>query len=145
MQEAIYHGTRLIKCQEASRLVVPIGALYTPLKEKPDTPLLQYEPVTCKQPCRAVLNPYAYVGYERQSMIMLLTWEGRSILGRGSGSAHSAYLATRYLLTTKTLQMIRYRQSFIPQIRLSSIGYRARHLRPLYLSMWWTHAKRKIA
>ncbi len=44
--------------QEASRLVVPIGALYTPLKEKPDTPLLQFEPVTCKQPCRSVLNPY---------------------------------------------------------------------------------------
>lgn len=44
--------------QEASRLVVPIGALYTPLKEKPDTPLLQFEPVTCKQPCRSVLNPF---------------------------------------------------------------------------------------
>lgn len=44
--------------QEASRLVVPIGALYTPLKEKPETPLLQFEPVTCKQPCRAVLNPF---------------------------------------------------------------------------------------
>lgn len=46
--------------QEASRLVVPIGALYTPLKEKPDTPPLQFEPVTCKQPCRSVLNPYWY-------------------------------------------------------------------------------------
>ena len=45
--------------QEASRLVVPIGAIYTPLKEKPDTPLLQYEPVACKAPCRAVLNPFA--------------------------------------------------------------------------------------
>lgn len=44
--------------QEASRLVVPIGALYTPLKEKPDTPVLQFEPVICKQPCRSVLNPY---------------------------------------------------------------------------------------
>lgn len=51
----------LIISQEASRLVVPIGALYTPLKEKPDTPLLQYEPVTCKASCRAVLNPFAYV------------------------------------------------------------------------------------
>ena len=49
----------LIPFKEASRLVVPIGALYTPLKEKPDTPLLQYEPVTCKVPCRAVLNPFA--------------------------------------------------------------------------------------
>ncbi|KAK0270156.1 GTPase-activating protein S23 [Friedmanniomyces endolithicus] len=46
---------------EASRLVVPIGALYTPLKEKSDTPLLQYEPVTCKAPCRAVLNPFCQV------------------------------------------------------------------------------------
>ncbi|RDA91021.1 hypothetical protein CP533_2542 [Ophiocordyceps camponoti-saundersi (nom. inval.)] len=46
---------------EASRLVVPIGALYTPLKEKPDTPLLQFEPVTCKQPCRSVLNPFCQV------------------------------------------------------------------------------------
>ncbi|PBP22749.1 vWA-like protein [Diplocarpon rosae] len=46
---------------EASRLVVPIGALYTPLKEKPDTPLLQFEPVICKQPCRSVLNPYCQV------------------------------------------------------------------------------------
>ncbi|KAL4802681.1 hypothetical protein BDV18DRAFT_59561 [Aspergillus unguis] len=46
---------------EASRLVVPIGAIYTPLKERPDAPLLQYEPVTCKAPCRAVLNPYANV------------------------------------------------------------------------------------
>jgi protein transport protein SEC23 len=37
---------------------VPIGALYTPLKEKEESPLLQYEPVSCKQPCRAVLNPF---------------------------------------------------------------------------------------
>ena len=49
--------------KEASRLVVPIGALYTPLKEKPDTPLLQYEPVACKPPCRAVLNPFAYESF----------------------------------------------------------------------------------
>ena len=54
----------LMISQEASRLVVPIGALYTPLKEKPDTPLLQYEPVTCKAPCRAVLNPFAYASWK---------------------------------------------------------------------------------
>lgn len=46
---------------EASRLVVPIGALYTPLKEKTDTPLLQYEPVSCRAPCRCVLNPFCQV------------------------------------------------------------------------------------
>ncbi|KAI9885222.1 MAG: hypothetical protein M1823_002994 [Watsoniomyces obsoletus] len=46
---------------EASRLVVPIGALYTPLKERPELPWLQYEPVACKAPCRAILNPYCQV------------------------------------------------------------------------------------
>ncbi|KAF1940800.1 hypothetical protein EJ02DRAFT_512883 [Clathrospora elynae] len=46
---------------EASRLVVPIGALYTPLKEKADTPLLQYQPVVCRAPCKAVLNPACQV------------------------------------------------------------------------------------
>ncbi len=51
---------------------MPIGALYTPLKEKPDSRLLEYEPVTCKQPCRAVLNPYAYV-YLMQTAKMRLT------------------------------------------------------------------------
>lgn len=43
---------------EATRTVVPISALYTPLKEREDLPPVMYEPVTCKAPCRAVLNPY---------------------------------------------------------------------------------------
>ena len=58
--------------KEASRLVVPIGALYTPLKEKPDTPLLQYEPVTCKAPCRAVLNPFAYGPTAQPNKLLLI-------------------------------------------------------------------------
>ena len=53
---------------------MPIGALYTPLKEKPDTPLLQYEPVTCKAPCRAVLNPFAYDTVHRLYLCMKADW-----------------------------------------------------------------------
>lgn len=78
--------------QEASRLVVPIGAVYTPLKEKSDTPLLQYEPVTCKAPCKAVLNPYAYVSfrYHNQAGSGTLTVDVvMSMSELGSGSAHS--------------------------------------------------------
>ncbi|QDS76602.1 hypothetical protein FKW77_007590 [Venturia effusa] len=45
---------------EASRLVVPIGALYTPLKEN-ESALLHYEPVSCKAPCRGILNPFCQV------------------------------------------------------------------------------------
>lgn len=38
--------------------MVPISSLYTPLREKADLAVLQYEPVTCRAPCRAVLNPF---------------------------------------------------------------------------------------
>lgn len=43
---------------EATRLVVPVSCLFTPLKERPDLPPVQYEPVMCgRANCKAVLNP----------------------------------------------------------------------------------------
>lgn len=42
-------------------MVVPVAALITPLKERPDLPPIQYEPVLCSRAtCRAVLNPLWY-------------------------------------------------------------------------------------
>lgn len=46
---------------ESTRTVVPIAALYTPLKQRDDLPPVLYEPVTCKPPCRAILNPYCQI------------------------------------------------------------------------------------
>ncbi|KAK7048479.1 protein transport protein SEC23 [Favolaschia claudopus] len=46
---------------EATRTVVPISALYTPLKLREDLPPVLYEPVACKPPCRAILNPYCQI------------------------------------------------------------------------------------
>lgn len=46
---------------EATRTVVPISALYTPLKEREDLPPVMYEPVTCKGTCKAILNPYCQI------------------------------------------------------------------------------------
>ncbi|KAJ6524936.1 hypothetical protein B0H19DRAFT_1340023 [Mycena capillaripes] len=46
---------------EATRTVVPISALYTPLKPREDLPPVLYEPVACKPPCRAILNPYCQI------------------------------------------------------------------------------------
>lgn len=48
---------------EASKLVVPISCLYSPLKEHRDMTVLPYEPVVCKSPCRAILNPFCQVDY----------------------------------------------------------------------------------
>uniref|UniRef100_A0A1B6D2P7 Protein transport protein SEC23 n=1 Tax=Clastoptera arizonana TaxID=38151 RepID=A0A1B6D2P7_9HEMI len=49
---------------EATRLVVPVGCLYQPLKERPDLPPIQYDPVLCtRNTCRAILNPLCQVDY----------------------------------------------------------------------------------
>ncbi|KAJ8390778.1 hypothetical protein AAFF_G00099100 [Aldrovandia affinis] len=49
---------------EATRMVVPVAALFTPLKERPELPPIKYEPVLCSRAtCRAVLNPLCQVDY----------------------------------------------------------------------------------
>jgi len=49
---------------EATRMVVPLGVLYTPLKERPDLPPIQYDPVLCaRASCRAILNPMCQVDF----------------------------------------------------------------------------------
>ncbi|XP_072284650.1 protein transport protein Sec23A [Pyxicephalus adspersus] len=49
---------------EATRMVVPVASLFTPIKERPDLPPIQYEPVLCSRTtCRAVLNPLCQVDY----------------------------------------------------------------------------------
>ncbi|XP_053945747.1 protein transport protein Sec23A isoform X2 [Anastrepha ludens] len=49
---------------DAGRLVVPLACLYQPLKERPDLPPIQYEPVLCTRTnCRAILNPLCQVDY----------------------------------------------------------------------------------
>ena len=49
---------------EATRMVVPLGVLYTPLKERPDLPPIQYDPVLCaRSNCRAILNPMCQVDF----------------------------------------------------------------------------------
>ena len=47
---------------EATRNVIPLGALYTPLKARPDLPPLNYAPVLCQR-CQAVLNPFCQVDF----------------------------------------------------------------------------------
>ncbi|XP_050068801.1 protein transport protein Sec23A isoform X1 [Anopheles maculipalpis] len=49
---------------DSTRLVVPLGCLYQPLKERPDLPPILYDPVVCtRATCRAILNPLCQVDY----------------------------------------------------------------------------------
>ncbi|ORZ29506.1 hypothetical protein BCR44DRAFT_1449714 [Catenaria anguillulae PL171] len=45
---------------DAAKLVVPLAALYTPLKPRAQDPV-PYEPVVCRPPCKGVLNPYCQI------------------------------------------------------------------------------------
>jgi len=54
----VWPNTRL----EAAKCVLPLGALYTPLRAIADLPAVPYEPVRCKG-CAAALNPYARVDF----------------------------------------------------------------------------------
>ncbi|GLT89308.1 hypothetical protein SLE2022_072950 [Rubroshorea leprosula] len=48
--------------QEASKCVVPVSAIYTPIKSFPNMPVLPYVPLRCRN-CRSVLNPFAIVDF----------------------------------------------------------------------------------
>ena len=47
---------------DANKNVVPVGCLYTPLKEYDELNIAQYNPVICSGPqCKSILNPYCTI------------------------------------------------------------------------------------
>ncbi|PQQ09261.1 protein transport protein SEC23 [Prunus yedoensis var. nudiflora] len=48
--------------QESTNSVVPVSAIYTPIKPFPSMPVLPYAPSRCRT-CRSVLNPFSTVDY----------------------------------------------------------------------------------
>ena len=51
----------------AARVVVPVGCMYTPLKEIENMPLVNYMTVECK--CTTVLNPFCQVDFRYKTWI----------------------------------------------------------------------------
>ncbi|KAK7287290.1 hypothetical protein RIF29_00503 [Crotalaria pallida] len=47
---------------EAANAVVPVAAIYTPIKHFPSMPVLPYAPLRCRT-CRSVLNPFSIVDF----------------------------------------------------------------------------------
>lgn len=57
---------------EAAKIVLPLGVMFTPLKESLARPLppVNYEPVPCaRQSCRAILNPYCQVDFRSKMWV----------------------------------------------------------------------------
>lgn len=88
---------------EATRTVVPIAALYSPLRKREDLPPVLYEPVTCKPPCRAILNPYWYVLAQPYRLHHpSMDYTVRLMCEESYGFAHSASSEMRSHLITRT-------------------------------------------
>ncbi|XP_037804576.1 protein transport protein Sec23A-like isoform X1 [Penaeus monodon] len=55
---------------EATRMVVPVAAAFTPLKKRDDLPPICYEPLKCTQSqCGAILNPLCQVDYRSKMWV----------------------------------------------------------------------------
>ncbi|KAL2491402.1 Sec23/Sec24 protein transport family protein [Abeliophyllum distichum] len=59
---------------DAANCVIPISAIYTPLKPlPPTTPLLPYSPLRCRN-CRSVINPFAIVDFSSVNKIWICSF-----------------------------------------------------------------------
>ncbi|KAG2394020.1 hypothetical protein C9374_003784 [Naegleria lovaniensis] len=93
---------------DQSRCIVPVGSLYTPLKEIPNLVTLPYEPVVCKT-CRGILNPFAKVDYRTKSWVCPLCMDMNMFPQAYSGitetqppaELHTAFTTIEYKLVHK--------------------------------------------
>lgn len=93
---------------DQSRCIVPVGSLYTPLKEIPNLITLPYEPVVCKT-CRGILNPFAKVDYRTKSWVCPLCMDMNMFPQAYSGitetqppaELHTAFTTIEYKLVHK--------------------------------------------
>jgi len=115
MQENI-NGTRMSwnvwpsSRLDATRIIVPLGCLYTPMKATEGLQLVEYEPVYCKtRDCGAVLNPHCMVDHHTK------TWTCPFCLTRNQFPQHYAEHITETVLPAELLQMCSTIEYIIPQ------------------------------
>eukprot|EP00051_Salpingoeca_urceolata_P027681 m.482747 g.482747 ORF g.482747 m.482747 type:complete len:780 (+) comp22653_c0_seq1:235-2574(+) len=101
---------------EAPRLVVPVSALFTPLKERPELPPICYEPVEC-QSCRAILNPHCQVDVRAK------LWVCNFCTARNMFPAHykgisETNLPAELIHTFSTIEYTLQRQATVPPVFL---------------------------
>lgn len=95
---------------EATRIIVPLGCLYTPLAETTNLQLVEYDPVVCRsRDCGAILNPYCMVDFHSKY------WTCPFCLQRHSFPLHYAEHIKETNLPTELLQGCTTMEYIIPQ------------------------------
>jgi len=99
---------------DATRIIVPLGCLYTPMKATGNLQLVEYEPVICRaRDCGAVLNPSCVVDYHTKS------WTCPFCLQRNQFPQHYAEHITESVLPAELLPMCSTIEYIIPNSQCS--------------------------
>jgi len=102
----IWPSTRL----DATRIIVPLGCLYTPLARTEGLQLVEYEPVICRaRDCGAALNPYCQVDFHSKQ------WACPFCQQRNPFPPHYAECITEQNLPAELLPMCTTIEYIIPQ------------------------------
>eukprot|EP00049_Salpingoeca_infusionum_P000330 m.39098 g.39098 ORF g.39098 m.39098 type:complete len:793 (+) comp10280_c0_seq4:160-2538(+) len=105
---------------EAARMVVPVSCLLTPLKERLDLPLVQYDPVLCtKQACQAVLNPLCVVDFQAKTPYWVCAICGqRNSFPRNYQAISPTNLPAELIPQFSTIEYTLQRQATVPPVFL---------------------------
>eukprot|EP00050_Salpingoeca_kvevrii_P010416 m.8299 g.8299 ORF g.8299 m.8299 type:complete len:767 (-) comp2844_c0_seq1:371-2671(-) len=101
---------------EATRLVVPVSALFTPLKERPDLPPICYEPVECNK-CRAILNPFCTIDI-RSKLWVCVFCQQRNMFPAHYKSISETNLPAELIHQFSTIEYTLSRQASVPPVFL---------------------------
>ncbi|KAJ6680729.1 PROTEIN TRANSPORT PROTEIN SEC23 [Salix purpurea] len=71
--------------QESSNCVVPVSAIYTPIKPFPNMPVLPYSPLRCRT-CRSVLNPFCTVDFSAKIWYTTIEFEDPQMISSSAPS-----------------------------------------------------------
>ncbi|XP_014250798.1 protein transport protein Sec23A [Cimex lectularius] len=103
---------------EGSKLVVPVGCLYQPLKERLDLPPLQYDPVLCtRNTCRAILNPLCQVDYRAKLWVCNFCFQ-RNPFPPQYAAISEQHQPAELIPSFSTIEYIITRAQFLPPIFL---------------------------
>jgi protein transport protein SEC23 len=106
----IWPSTRL----DATRIIVPLGCLYTPLKATDNLQLVEYDPIQCKgRDCQAVLNPHCMIDFHTKQ------WTCPFCLTRNPFPPQYAEHITEQNLPAELLPMCSTIEYIIPQSQCS--------------------------
>ena len=101
---------------EATKIVLPLGCLFTPLKESATRPLplVQYDPVLClRQSCRAILNPHCQVDYRSKMWVCAFCFNRNKLPNSYQGVSETCQPA-ELLYTTLDYTIVRAPVPFPP-------------------------------